>query len=254
MAVAFAAESGQVTMLSRLRRRPRTGRRLCAVLAAGLISGAGLWIASPSLTVGGPLVAAMATAELRRHRERTVGREAAAVLPHVVDQLVQQLRSGRSLAQSCAGLDRLVPGQAADRLSPLPELLRSGRSLEESARALGASADHGVRLFAVTLEVLAVNGGPAIPALQRLRHTLMAVVHGRQRTEAESSQALASAGLLVLAPGVFAVLVAAVDPGAAELYLFEPLGAACIVSALVLSWAGWWWIHQILAAAERSTG
>lgn len=244
-------------MMSRITSRPAEGSGahrwplIAAVAAAASGSGIGLLIASPSVIVGAPLVAVMVAVELRRYRRRAIRREAAVVLSQLVDQLVQQLRSGRSLAQGCARLDALASGQPADQLAPLPELLQSGRSLEESARALTASADHGVRLFAVTLEVLATNGGPAVPALQRLRHTLIAVVHGQQRADAESSQAMASAGLLVLAPGLFAVMVAAVDPGAADLYLFEPLGAVCIVTALVLSWIGWSWMHRVLRSAER---
>ncbi len=135
-------------------------------------------------------------------------------------------------------------------LDTVASALDNGSSLVEAIAPLQVSDDRATRLLAATLSTLTVHGGPAIPALQRLRHTLVAVVHDRQRAQAEAAQATASAGLLLISPAIFAVIVALLDDGVARLYLFEPIGSYCVLAAVSLSWLGWWWVHRTLAGLE----
>ncbi len=223
------------------------------MVAAGSVVAVGIGVAvsSPTIAVVGPILVGITAVEWRRARVRAGRRAATARLPAVVDQLIQQLRAGRSLAESCRLIDSpTVVGPAPDPLLQLLTRLRARRPLAEAAAELTATDDPDVQLIAATLRVLANNGGPAVPALQRLRHTLIGVVHGRQRAAAESSQALASATLLVLAPGLFAATVATIDAQAAALYLYEPLGTGCLAIAVGLSWGGWSWMHRIVGRAE----
>lgn len=209
--------------------------------------------ASPTVAVVGPLLVVIVTVEQRRARVQAGRRASTARLPATVDQLIQHLRAGRSLAESCRLIEAPTTIAAApDPFRPLVAQLRDRRRLAEAAAELAETDDPDVRLIAVTLRVLAENGGPAVPALQRLRHTLQGVVHGRQRAAAESSQALASATLLVLAPGLFAAMVATVDSQAAALYLHEPLGTGCLAAAIGLSWGGWSWMQRIVRRVEGS--
>ncbi|MGI9595782.1 MAG: type II secretion system F family protein [Acidimicrobiales bacterium] len=232
---------------------------LMMMVSAAIIAALGVGTGSPTLASSGPLVVLAIGAEVRRGKKLAADRALADSLPTVVDQLIQQLRAGRSLAQSCQRLDRLELGQVVEGLPSTLSDLRSARppirpGARPTARSSGSvptDHDHSLQLLAVTLDVLAGNGGPAVPALQRLRHTLISVVNGRRRADAEASQALASAGILVMAPSLFAVVVALLDPGAASLYIFEPIGAVCVLSALTLSWLGWLWIQRLLAAARR---
>ncbi len=224
--------------------------------------GLGWLVAAPTLIVVGPLLAVLATAEHRRRFELRYARAVSSAMPLIVDRLIHQLRAGHSLGRSCLSLGTPVAAHSAigasadtevlDLIRPLTEGLAQRQTLAESARRLAVSGDPAIRLFAVTVGVLADNGGPAVPALQRLRHTLIGVVNGQQRADAEAAQALASAGLLVSAPSLFAALVASIDRDLARFYLSEPLGAVCVLGSVMLSWAGWWWMQRHLAVAKRA--
>lgn len=228
------------------------------IALAPVVAGAGIAVASPLVAVAGPLLVVLLRAEHRRRRRRRVEAEQAETLPVVVDHLIQQLRSGASLGQACRSLDGrrggagpVPPGPTLPPgLEALTEALDRGRTLADGAQALAGDGDGSVRLLGVTIGVLARNGGPAVPALQRLRHTLVGRVHRRRRAEAQAAQALASARLLVVAPAAFAALLAAVDPAMAGFYLREPLGAACATAALGLSAIGWWWIQRAVARVQ----
>lgn len=238
--------------------RPRTrlgpDRMAAAIVVLVPVSvAAGVFLRSPLVAVAGPLVMLLARAEQRRRRRRRSEAERAEALPAAVDHLIQQLRSGASLRQACGSLggDRgpgSVPGGGPPPLAALVDALASGSTLADGARVLTGDRDRSVHLVGMTLEVLAANGGPAVPALQRLRHTLMGRVHRRRRAEAQAAQALASAGLLVAAPVVFAIVLAVAEPALARFYLREPLGAVCGTAALLLSGMGWWWMQRIVAA------
>lgn len=222
-------------------------------IIVGIAAAVGLGASFGSLTVAtsGPLLLVIVESEVCRRRRSAEQLILVERLPAIIDQLIQQLRAGRSLPESCRRLEAEELSGSVDQLAPLFDRLRNRRPLAESAEALLAGQDQAIQLVGVTLRVLAGNGGPAVPALQRLRHTLVGVAQGHQRAAAESSQAVASARMLVLAPGGFAVIVALLDERAGRLYLFEPVGACCVGAAVLLSWAGWWWIQQILATAER---
>lgn len=220
-----------------------------AAVAALLLSGR--LFASPTVMTSGPVLVAVAHVEQRRHRERHRRRERSRGLPMVVDEVIQQLRSGHSLRQSCRRLEELNVGSSLESLSPMFDALRARRTLAEAAASLLDQPDHSVRLLGVTLQVLAVNGGPAVPALQRLRHTLIGAVHGEQRADAQSSQAMASATMLAVSPLLFALGLATMDARAARFYVFEWSGAACVLGAIVLSYTGWWWMHKIRSGLEQ---
>lgn len=212
---------------------------------------------APTLIIVGPVLVVMAVAEHRRRSRLRSETETAAAMPSIVDGLIQQLRAGRSLGQSCLRIrtpDGVGLGGERRVLAPIGPLidgLAQRRTLADSARDLGTASDPSVRLLAVTLGVLAENGGPAVPALQRLRHTLIGVVNGRRQADAEAAQALASAGLLVVAPSLFGLLVACLDADLARFYLSEPLGAACVLGSVLLSWIGWRWMQRQLSKAGR---
>jgi Flp pilus assembly protein TadB len=97
--------------------------------------------------------------------------------------------------------------------------------------------------------VLAANGGPAVPALRRLRLTLAGRLHRHRRSEAQAAQAMASAGLLASAPVLFATVGALIDPSLARLYGREVIGALCSAGALILSAGGWLWMHRLVNRA-----
>jgi Flp pilus assembly protein TadB len=79
----------------------------------------------------------------------------------------------------------------------------------------------------------------------------MGRLHHRHRAEAQAAQAMASAGLLALAPVLFAGLLATVEPAIGAFYLRDPLGALCGTAALGLSGGGWWWMQRVVGRIER---
>jgi Flp pilus assembly protein TadB len=240
--------------------------------AAPAVALGGFLVGSPLVAVVGPIVVTLTLAERGRRRRWRADLARAESLPGAVDHLIQQLQAGSSLAQGCRSLGRDGPADlgrghhrpvghgaggdgvaraTAGPLAPLVEALGRGRPLSEAVDAIEGDDDPSVRLVAVTLSVLADNGGPAVPALRRLRHTLVGRAHRRRRARAQASSALASAGLLALAPGMFAAILAVVEPALAHFYLREPLGAACAAVSVLLSAGGWWWIQSTVA---RSIG
>ena len=244
------------TAVRRLGETSRTQDALVVLLGALSIAAAGVLVSSPTVATSGPLLAVLGVMERRRRLNRARRRAQVGLLPSVVDRLVQQLRAGRSLPQSCAQIGNR-PGQPLEpeaqlQLAPLLDGLASQRPLIEAANSLVINTtDSAVRLFAVTLRVLAANGGPGAPALQRLRQSMIATVNGHDQAAAQSAQAMASAGFMVASPAMAAVAVAALHRPTARLYLFEVVGAACVFVAISLSATGWWWLQRTVTGMER---
>lgn len=218
--------------------------------AAPMVAVLGLWWSSALVAVVGPLLVAIAVAEHRRRIRVEGARRLSRQYPVVLDRLVQRLRSGHSLHTVVAELDA-GPDEISTLLAPAARALRAGCTLEAAVETLvaGGRTDRRVELLAATLGTLARNGGPAVPALQRLRFTLIGFVQAEDEAAAHAGQALASAALLAVAPGLFSVVVAVVDADARRLYVHEPIGAACVAGAVVLSYSGWRWMSRAVGRA-----
>lgn len=216
---------------------------LVGLSALPALAVAGVMVGSPLVAVTGPIVAALLLGEVRRRRRWRADLARADALPVAVDHLLQRLRAGSSLTRAC---QTLGPGLAGDLLGPLTNSLTQGQTLGRASRALGVDADPSVRLLATTLRLLAANGGPAVPALRRLRHTLIGRSHRHRRAQAQAASALSSAGLLVLAPAAFALVLAGIEPDLARFYLRDPVGAGCATGSVLLSALGWWWMHRLV--------
>lgn len=209
----------------------------------------GLWWSSALLAIVGPMLAAMAAMEHRRRSRTEADRRLTRQFPVVVDQLIQRLQSGHSLHTVVAELDD-GPVEISSVLAPAAKSLRARSTLEAAIGALdgsgGGCRDRRVELLAATLSTLARSGGPAVPALQRLRFTLIGFVQAEDQAAAQAGQALASAALLAFAPGLFSIVVAAVDADARHLYVHEPIGTVCVAGAVCLSYGGWrWMLHTV---------
>lgn len=247
------------------RPEPTAGALALAGVAAGLVAG------SPTLLVGGPLAAGCAW-HWRRAAAVTAGRSAAADRTiELVAILLQHLKAGGSLSQSlraatagrlpgsghapagCSGPDEVLARirAAADAGAGLEmALARVAASRAGAGPASAARQDRsGVTLLVRTLLVLVQRGGPALPALERLDDTLRSARWVEQETAAQASQATASALALAALPGLFVAVLALLDADLARFYAFHPLGAACLAVSALLAYAGWWWMHRIVAAS-----
>lgn len=235
---------------SPLSRRPR----LMAAPVALAATVTGLTFRLPVLAFAGPVAVGFLAVELQRRERRAGDRRRQAGLPIVVDAMIQQLRSGTGLRAVCA-IPVAVGPEVGEMLRPLVAALERQRPLREAVSGLQAEATrrgrHDAQLFAATLAALVDRGGPAVPALQRLRLTLMGAVEARSRAEAQAGQARASAALLAGAPALFAIVVAVADSEVAHFYLREPAGGLCVTAALLLSLGGWRWMNRAVGRALR---
>jgi Flp pilus assembly protein TadB len=249
-----------VTTWRRSTNGPATRRRKPSgfVVAAGaaVVTVVGWWARMPIVAVVGPLLTVMAMAERNRRTRTAASIEVDEQLPAFVDAMIQRLRSGMGLHGVC--LDPPLIGTRVDAMAEsMVAALTDGLPLADSASRFGSAnrgegptlGGEGPNLVATALGVLTTQGGPAIPALQRLRLTLTSLAQGRAEARARASQALASARLLIAAPALFAVLLASFDDDLAHVYLREPLGAVCVGSCVALSYLGWRWMNRLVAGA-----
>ena len=233
------------------------GVRVSASLVVVAGVGVGVVFGMPVLVLALPPAVGIGVVEVEGRRLRERERQRRRGLPAVIDTMIQHLRSGSGLRVVCAEAASTRP-EVDEVLFPLVAGLRRHRRLREAVLDLQVEATergwHDAQLFAATLAALIDRGGPAVPALQRLRLALMGSVEADARAESQAGQARASAAVLAGAPTLFALVVAGADADVGNLYLHEPIGAACVAAALILSHTGWRWMNRELASALGSTG
>ena len=93
-------------------------------------------------------------------------------------------------------------------------------------------------------------GGSVAVVLDGVTDTLRDRVALDREVAALSSQARASAAVLIVAPVVFAALAAAADHRVAEVLLGQPLGWACLLGGAVLDGAGALWMSRLVGRAR----
>lgn len=235
-------------------------RALAGLLLAGAAGAAiGAAVGSPALVIGAP-VGVVGWWHHRRLMVASVGRGAATDRTiELVAQLIQHLKGGHSLAQAlratatahagpawATGPDQLLARVRADA--------DAGTGLEAALIRAAASpgSDPAEGLLVRALVVLVQQGGPALPALERLDDTLRSARWVEQETGAQASQATASALALAALPALFVGALAVLDRSLARFYAFHPLGAVCLVGAALLAYTGWWWMQRIVTASLRS--
>ncbi|MFV0524170.1 MAG: type II secretion system F family protein [Acidimicrobiales bacterium] len=208
----------------------------------------GLLAGSPLLTVAPAFLAAAGTHRRRRAAARRRRLRLAEDLAGYVDELIQRLAVGGSLAAAVRDPTTLPDPASplAQAMAPFRRALAAGAALDDALATLADPAPSGAELLVGTLRTLADRGGPAVPSLERLSDTVRSAHALDQELRAQAGQATASAGALTALPGLFAAAMAALDPRLASLYLRHPAGAACLVGAGLLSHAGWWWMDRLV--------
>ena len=165
--------------------------------------------------------------------------------------MASSLRAGRSVTAAL----REVAVATAPPLGP--ELTRSATALDHGAdleRALEAWTEAAAPSAEVSLAVTAIGlgghaGGEVARALDRVAATLRERRELRAEVRALATQARASAGVLVLAPPAFAVLVSSIEPGIPQFLLTTPVGLACLATGLLLDGLGAVWMARIVRDA-----
>jgi tight adherence protein B len=229
----------------------RPSGRVLGLAGAALAVVAGAAVGSPLLAGPGALAVAVTGAAVEPFRAQRRAQRRRADVTALVDALARGVRSGATLTGAFhdARSDGTAPA-LADELDALAARVAAGRPFAEAVDEWAVRADDpGLRLLAGTVSVLAHSGGPAAPALDAAART----VRDRHRAEAElraqSAQAVASAVVLVVAPAIVAVVLAALDPRLGRFLTTHPLGAACVTVALALDALALWWMHRLVRAA-----
>lgn len=195
--------------------------QLVALVVAGVGAALGLALGSPSAAVLVPMVSAWLWHWRRRTtRARRRGSRRRAAIDDV-DRLIQQLKAGGSLPTEAAGRGRATTPVLADD-----------------------------ELVVTTLRVLAQRGGEALPSLERLSDTLRSAQAMEAEARAQAAQATASASVMAALPVVFLVALAVIDGRLRSFYLFHPLGAICLTSAVALTHLGWWLMERLIESVE----
>ena len=102
------------------------------------------------------------------------------------------------------------------------------------------------RLVGAAVDLGAETGGATGQVLDGVADTLRERLALEREVAALSSQARASAALLVVAPVVFAVLAAAADPRVGAVLTGQPVGWACVAAGLLLDALGALWMRRMV--------
>ena len=177
---------------------------------------------------------------------RGIGRRRRPDLVAFTETCARTLRSGGTLAEALADAGHGTPGLDADMIM-LRRHIDTGSSMPAALeRWAEERKDPDIDLVVATCRLGNEMGGPLAEAFE----TIGGSVRARRDVAAEarslSSQARASAALLVALPVLVGVLTIAVDPSTRHLLLATPVGWACLLGAMALDAAGITWMRVLL--------
>ena len=161
----------------------------------------------------------------------------------LLESTTRRLRSGASL--------RLAIAAAADDCSDpidrsLAPAIASGAPLRTILDTWILDASSARVLVGTALGLAADSGGAVATVLDGVAESLRDRLALDREVTALSSQARASALVLIIAPAVFAVLMATVDPRVATVQFTTPIGWACCALGLALDLLGAAWMSRLI--------
>jgi len=173
-------------------------------------------------------------------RRRPAGARAVAAW---CDELSRELRGGSTLRRALA---TIVPDD--DTIADRTASLRLGldRALTV-ADATGRVVDPGRHLRLALAVIVATSdvGGSAAAAVDRVAGTLRQRATDHDERRVQAAQARLSAHVMTAVPLLMLGLLVTSDDDVRAV-VHTPLGAACVVSGLVLNSAGWFWMRHIV--------
>jgi tight adherence protein B len=172
-------------------------------------------------------------------------------LPAALDRLGAALRAGDAIGPALVALAPGLPDPLGADLRPVARAVERGATVASALQSWAGSA-HGrppasrdVRLVAAALTLGAGAGGEVARAVDEVAATIRERHEVAAEARALATQARASATLLVVAPLVFATLVATVEPGALGFLCTTPVGLACLFLGISLDAVGAMWMARI---------
>lgn len=227
--------------------------RMCTSAAefrAGLLMRRRLGLAAPSpiparfgellrtsiAAIVSPAARLSGAAGRRRHTDRDV------LL--LLESTTRRLRSGSSLRHA-------VASAAADCSEPaqfdLAAAIDSGAPLSSILDAWMLDTAVSRQLVGTALRLAAESGGAVAPVLDGVAESLRDRLALDREVAALSSQARASVLVLIVAPAVFALLMATIDPRVASVQFTTPIGWASAAVGLLLDLLGALWMSRMIA-------
>lgn len=175
-------------------------------------------------------------------------RRADRALPALLDQVTRQLRSGASLP---AAVGAAAGGAVDDASRRLADDLGGGTPLVPAVDRWRQAYPTPARdLVAAALTLASEAGGSVASVLDGVSDTLRDRVALDREVAALSSQARASAAVLLIAPVAFAVLAASADRRVAGVLLGRPVGWACVAAGLTLDALGALWMSRLVGRSR----
>jgi tight adherence protein B len=220
---------------------------LLALFVAGAVGGA----VAPSVGVvlvvtfaaGGPVGLWLA-------RDRGARRVAAEV-PVMLERVASELRSGGTVATAVRAAAAGDGALAAD-FSRVERRVLLGASFVDALRAWAREVPApGVGAAAGALALCSAVGGRSADALDGMASSLRERLGVLAEARALSSQARLSALVIGLAPIVYLLGSAAIDPGSHDALLGTGIGRLCAIGGLALEGVGVWWMRRIVEGGTR---
>lgn len=166
----------------------------------------------------------------RRRRERE--------LPAVAAALGRSVRSGSTLVTAFDDLSRSVPSPLDRELADVVRLVGRGRPLDEAMdRWVESTGSESVALLAAGCRFGLRDGGDLAAVLDGVAITLLDRIDTEDEARALTSQARASAAMLIALPLFGAAAFCLLDPRVATTLFSTGPGRLCIVVAVLLDGA-----------------
>ncbi len=178
------------------------------------------------------------------HRRRRVD------LVAFIETCARSLRSGSTLLEALEDGGRIDASLEGD-MALLKRRLDSGSSLPSALRRWGEDRDDpDVWLVVSTCRLGHELGGPLAEAFDNIGGAIRARRDVAAEARSLSSQARASAALLVALPVLVGAAAVAFDASTRQVLLGTPLGWACLIGAVLLDAAGVAWMRALLERAS----
>jgi len=166
----------------------------------------------------------------------------------VLETVARSLRSGSSLTRALhEAVTELPASDAVDDLDRALAAVRVGAPVAAALEGWTMPGAGRARLLAGTALTLAAElGGMPARSLDAAASGLRDRAALAREVRALSSQARASASVMVLGPPAFLTLASGADHRLPGVLFGSPAGLACLVTGIALDGAGAWWMALLV--------
>lgn len=170
-----------------------------------------------------------------------------AQLPPTMELIARAMRAGQSLDQAIALAGEMGAEPVATEFRRCARQMEMGLSLEAAMRAIARRLPTTeTRILASTLVVQRRAGGSLPKALFRLAQVFRERMHYQMRFRAATAASRGSAALITALALGAASYMAIAQPEMARNFIASPQGIVMLITAIVLLFAGLFWISRLL--------